>query len=231
VRSYLWYVRSRRYFRKRFRSLPIGDAFAEVYRTKAWGAAAGEQFYSGIGSNSKFAAVYAEWVNRFVAKRALHHIVDLGCGDFQVGRLLRRSSDVRYTGVDVVADLILHNRKHFQDAYTEFSCANILEDELPDGDVCLIRQVLQHLSNQQILKVMNACWRYRYVLITEDVYVGPKARPNLDQPAGWDTRVRDRSGVFLELPPFNLPVQTVLVVPVSGTNELRTALLDRSESF
>jgi hypothetical protein len=204
----------------------MGDAFSEIYSRKAWGAGTGEEFYSGAGSRGKFAEIYADWVNHFVVEKGLHHIVDLGCGDFGVGRLLKTSDSVRYTGLDVVADLIRHNQERFQNAHVEFRCANIVEDELPDGDLCLIRQVLQHLSNKQISKVVAACSRYRYILVTEDVWVGEKARPNLDKPAGWDTRIRERSGVYLDLPPFNLPARTVFEIPDSSTNALRTMLLE-----
>ena len=231
VRKDWWFVRTRRHFRGLFRSLPIGEAFAEIYRTKAWGSVDGEEFYSGPGSGPEFATAYAQWVNQFIAEQAVRHIVDLGCGDFRVGRLLNTSSDVRYTGTDVVADVVRYNREHFQNAYIEFQCANIIEDELPDGDLCLIRQVLQHLSNQQISRVVDACSRYRYVLITEGVYAGPRVRPNLDKPAGWDTRIHEQSGVFLDLPPFNLPVQTVLEIPDSRTGVLRTVLLEPNKSF
>ena len=224
-----WFVRTKRHFKGLFRSLPIGDAFAEIYRTQAWGSVPGEEFYSGPGSGPGFAPAYAQWVNRFVAERAIHHIVDLGCGDFRVGRLLKTSIDVRYTGIDVVADVVRYNQNHFQHAYVEFRCSNIIEDELPDGDLCLIRQVLQHLSNKQIYRVLDACSRYRYVLITEGVYAGAKVRPNLDKAAGWETRIHQKSGVFLHLPPFSLPVQTVLEIPGSSTSVLRTMLLEHDK--
>jgi Methyltransferase domain len=206
--------RTRRHFKALIGSAPIGDVFAEVYRTKAWGGSEGEAFNSGEGSEHRFAAAYAAWVNQFVIEQALHDIVDLGCGDFRVGRLLNTSREVGYTGIDVVADLIRSHQERFQNAYIEFRCANIIEDELPSGDLCLIRQVLQHLSNNQISRILNACSKYRYVLVTEDVFVGPKGRPNLDMPAGFETRGKDRSGVFLDLPPFNLPLRTVLKLKV-----------------
>ena len=231
LRDYWRYARARRHFKNLFREKPIGEAFAEIYRSKAWGGSPDENFNSGEGSGSRFGEVYARFVNQFVAEKNLHHIVDLGCGDYRVGRLLHTSSDVRYTGVDVVADLIRHHQEHFQSPYVDFRCANIIDDELPDGDFCLIRQVLQHLSNAQIAKVLaTARSKYRYLLITEGLYVGPKSRPNLDKPAGWDTREYDRSGVFLELPPFSLPVETVLEMPLADNSVLRTMLLERAHA-
>lgn len=166
-----------------------------------------------------------------MAENGIRHIVDLGCGDFRVGRLLKLSPAVRYTGIDVVPELIQFNQEHFRTASVDFRTANIIEDPLPNGGLCLIRQVLQHMSNQQIAKVIASCSRYRYVLITEDLYAGPDLRPNLENPGGWDTRTYEKSGVFLDLPPFNLPLRTVLEISGVGAvpTILRTALLERSK--
>jgi hypothetical protein len=59
-------------------------------------------------------------------------------------------------------------------------CADIIEDKLPEGDLCLIRQVLQHLSNRQISRVLANCTKFPYLVVTEDVYSGPRVRVNLD---------------------------------------------------
>jgi hypothetical protein len=222
-------MRTRRHFKALFRSAAIGDIFAEVYRIRAWGGRGDEAFNSGEGSEPRFAIAYASWANQFIIEHAIHHIVDLGCGDFRVGRLLNTSSDVGYTGIDVVPDLIRHNQERFGNPYTEFRCANIIEDELPNGGLCLIRQVLQHLSNNQISTILSACSKYRYVFITEEVCVGPKVRPNLDMPAGFETRTNEGSGVFLDLPPFNLPLRTVLEIKSSSNTILRSVLLENPE--
>jgi SAM-dependent methyltransferase len=72
--------------------------------------------------------------------------IDLGCGDFQVGQqLLPLCSS--YIGIDIVKVLIENNNNKFKDTKASFLCLNIIEDDLPTGDVCFVRQVLQHLSN------------------------------------------------------------------------------------
>lgn len=35
IRFQWWFIRKRRHFRKVFRSVPLGAAFGEIYRTKA----------------------------------------------------------------------------------------------------------------------------------------------------------------------------------------------------
>jgi hypothetical protein len=96
--------------RRHYGALPVAEAFEQIYRSKAWGEADGEAYCSGFGSASEFAAPYAEWVNRFVNERGIRTIVDLGCGDIRVGRLIcANSRTLQYVGLDVVPDLVAYN--------------------------------------------------------------------------------------------------------------------------
>ena len=98
----------------------------------------------------------------------------------------------------------------------EFVCFDITRDELPPGDLCLIRQVLQHLSNAEILAVLERTRGYPFVIVTEHLPpVCGVSRANLDKPHGADTRLLEGSGVFLEEEPFGQRiVETLLDVPV-----------------
>ena len=97
----------------------------------------------------------------------------------------------------------------------------------PDGDLCLIRQVLQHLSNKQISQVLANCGKFPYLVITEDVYNGPNVRPNLDIMHGPDNRLHRRSGVFLDRAPFSLRMQNVVEISCPEFNSvIRTCLIE-----
>ena len=71
------------------------------------------------------------------------------------------SGDFHYAGCDVVPSLIEHLNETYGGENIEFHCRNIVEDELPDGDLCLIRQVLQHLSNREIERILNNVKKYK----------------------------------------------------------------------
>jgi hypothetical protein len=130
-------------------------------------------------------------------------------------------------GVDVVPDLIAYNRSRFGGPQVEFRCANLIDDELPDGDLCMIRQVLQHLTNAEILSVLAKCAKYRDVLVTEEVFTKRGSRPNLEITHGPDNRASDKSGVFLHLPPFGFKTTTILEIPVPGDESvLRTVRVE-----
>jgi hypothetical protein len=213
--------------RQRYGRLSVAEAFTQTYRNKLWGNVNGEKFFSGRGSLDEFSAAYVEWVTKFVTERNIRTVVDLGCGDFRIGQQICATISVNYIGVDIVADLIAHNQSEYVTKNISFKCANIIEDELPNGELCLLRQVLQHLSNKQILSVLANCTKFPYLLVTEGVYNGRRMRPNLDIMHGPDSRLFKRSGVCLDLAPFNLKTRNVLEIPrLLDASVIRTCLIE-----
>lgn len=193
--------------------------FTEIYAEHKW-TPGSDTFDSGAGStDERITAAYVRTVQDWLASigSAQLRIVDLGCGDFRVGRQLVDSC-ASYVGVDIVKPLIEYNVEHFASPKVRFLHLNILEDPLPDGDVCFLRQVLQHLSNNQIKIVLQRVEKYRWVVVTEHHPSSADFRkPNLDKPHGADIRLFDGSGVFLDEPPFNVPRQRLnLLLEVEG---------------
>jgi hypothetical protein len=229
IRAHLIWSRTWARIRQQYGHLSVAEAFTQTYRNKLWGGMEGDEFFSGFGSLDKFAAPYVEWLTRFIAERDIQTIVDLGCGDFRIGQKICSDISVNYIGVDIVSDLIAFNQHRYGTATASFRCANIIEDELPEGDLCLIRQVLQHLSNAQISRVLANCRKFPYLLVTEDVYCGRRMRPNLDIMHGPDNRLHKRSGVFLDRAPFSLQTQSVFEIPCPETSSvIRTCLIGDS---
>lgn len=187
----------------KFADKSVSETFTEIYKKNIWGGKTGE-FFSGEGSRGKYADVYAENIKKFIAENRIERVVDLGCGDFQVASKFV-TEDFHYTGCDVVPDLIEHLNETYGSETVNFKCLNIVEDELPDGDLCLIRQVLQHLSNAEIKRILESCEKYKYLVITEH-YPNSSVDliPNLDIPHGPDVRLHFNSAVVLDKPPFNL---------------------------
>jgi Methyltransferase domain len=218
--------------RQQYGQLSVAEAFTQTYRNKLWGGIEGNKFFSGRGSLDKFATPYVEWLTKFISERNIRTVVDLGCGDFRIGQRICSAISVNYVGVDIVPDLITHNQSQFESTSVSFKCANIIEDEPPDGELCLIRQVLQHLSNSQISSVLTNCNKFSYLLVTEDIHIGRKMRPNLDMMHGPDNRVFKHSGVFLDRAPFNLQTQNVLEIPYpKSASVIRTCLIEGEDKL
>jgi SAM-dependent methyltransferase len=216
--------------RRRNRGRDVADIFAEIYQSNRWGGERGT-FNSGAGSTDEHARQYALTVNRFVASHSVRRVVDLGCGDFRVGALLQTGID--YVGVDVVDSLVANNTRLYGNEHVRFERRDIISDPLPEGDLCLIRQVLQHLSNDQISRILANTLKYRYVLITEHYPAERALRgKNKDKPCGEDVRIYDGSGVYLDAPPFSRSGTTLLLDVDAGTHlmhageRLKTYLLE-----
>jgi 2-polyprenyl-3-methyl-5-hydroxy-6-metoxy-1,4-benzoquinol methylase len=208
-----------------YKRLSVREAFSDIYRTRAWGTNEDRPFCSGDGSiREQAVGPYCTMIRDFIAANNIRRVVDLGCGDFAVGSRFVGPA-VHYLGIDVVPDLIHYNQQHFGAPGVEFQCINIIDNMLPQGDLCLVRQVFQHLSNAQILKTLKSLRRYRYVIVTEHVYAGTGLRRNRDKPQGPGTRVPRRSGVFLESPPFNCLAKVVLEVRLAENQVLRSVVL------
>jgi hypothetical protein len=137
-------------------------------------------------------------------------VVDLGCRDFRVGSRIA-SPAVDYIGVNIVDPLIQANQARFGSDHIQFRCLDIIADPLPTGDLCLVREVLQHLSNRQIATILSKLKQFKWVIVTECLPGPPNSfKPNVDKPHGNDTRALCNSGVVLSAPPFNIPHVTLL---------------------
>jgi 2-polyprenyl-3-methyl-5-hydroxy-6-metoxy-1,4-benzoquinol methylase len=202
-------------------ALSAEEIFTDIYAKEVWGKSADGSFASGSGSSGSAAEQYVTFVADFIKSRSIASIVDVGCGDFRVGFSLMESLyglQVKYHGIDVVKYLVDYNNDTFSDNYTKFSTINAITHDLPDGDICLIRQVLQHLSNKDIIDILTKTAKYSSVIIAEH-HPDPEllTTHNADKVRGADTRIVDGSGIFIEREPFNFESRMVLRIPFSST--------------
>ena len=82
-----------------------------------------------------------------------------------------------------------------------FTCLDIAKDSLPDADCVIIRQVLQHLSNQEVKQVLDKLHQYQYIILTEHIPIG-EFIPNKDIISGQGIRLKKKSGLVVTETPF-----------------------------
>ncbi|XAY06159.1 methyltransferase [Paraconexibacter sp. AEG42_29] len=185
--------------------MSTSEVFQSIYAEGLWDDDAGGEITSGRGSRE--AAIvdpYVSAVREFVATLGdPPDVVDLGCGDFNVGARVRDTCGA-YVACDVAPIVIERNRERFADLSVDFRVLDMIEEPLPAGDVVFIRQVLQHLSNAQIGTILPKLAQYDWAVITEHVPGDPDFVPNRDISPGPAIRTAVRSGVVLEAPPFSL---------------------------
>ena len=186
---------------------PTKAVMNQIYDLKLWG---GKEFdfYSGEGSHHpKIIKPYLEQLISFLKSHNNNLIIcDLGCGDFNIGKHLIKHSK-KYIAIDIADDLINRNKNLFREKNLEFECLDISKDNLPPADCIILRQVLQHLSNAEIKRIVEKLADYKYVILTEHLPLGPFT-PNKDIISGQGNRIKLSSGVNLIKPPFNFKYKT-----------------------
>jgi hypothetical protein len=206
------------------------EIFANVYQNKLWGEASTENespFYSGPGSSDpQIVGPYVETVKTFFGRLPTKKkAVDLGCGDFHVGSRILDSFD-SYTACDVVPELVHFNQRYWRHLQVEFLVVDLVKDDIPAGDVLIVRQVLQHLSNDDILEFTRSIPPgFSYLLLTEHLPSKNDFLANLDKVSGNDIRLGSGSGVVLTEPPFEMNFKsetTLLSLPQFGGSIVTT---------
>ena len=120
---------------------------------------------SGPGSDSFHTIEYRSFVSKFVRLNNILRITDVGCGDWQFSRFIDfGSSD--YIGYDVVDSVIKTNNER----YASRIMFSMMPDNLGDirgGDLLLMKDVLQHLSDTDIYKFRDEVFpKFKFCLIT-----------------------------------------------------------------
>lgn len=143
------------------------EAFEKIYACHTWGG----NSRSGPGSDPAATKEYVSFVNKYLARHPEYRsIVEFGCGDWATTQMIDMGSERDYTGYDIVKDVIDANSDKHQSQNIRFYCSDFLSDETKVGDLLLIKDVLQHLSNKAIQHFLELQLpRFRAALITNDV--------------------------------------------------------------
>lgn len=201
-----------------FAGLSNGEIFSSTYRNFLWGRKKHDfNFYSGDGSHDpRIVDDYVCKVSDFLSQITPKPIVvDIGCGDFHIGHQLSAYSK-HYIACDVVPELIKSNENRYEINNVSFKVLDACLEELPKGEVVILRQVLQHLSNHDIQKILEKIQgNFRYLVFTDHHPLNIEWIPNLDKQTGPNIRNEISSGLDLTENPFNLrPVSSDLVSEV-----------------
>jgi len=180
------------------------DLFGEIYREKIWGGSEMD-FFSGAGSHyPEVVEAYVQCVREFLASlgRPLT-VIDIGCGDFNIGNRLTDLA-ATYIACDVVEALIERNRQLFVRNNLKFLRLDAVADPLPQSDVVIVKQVFQHLRNDQIMAILRKMTPFKVWIICEHLPSTQDFTPNIDKLAGPDNRLPRNSGIVVTAPPFNV---------------------------
>jgi hypothetical protein len=173
--------------------LSTTETFRHIYDSNHW---ASNTSVSGTGSNEAQTAEIIKQIPILMGDLGAESLVDIPCGDFSWLRKLDLDLFL-YVGGDILSELVEKNITHFQSQKKHFIHINLIEDDLPTGDLLLCRDCLVHFSIADIHRTLANIKRssIKYWLTTTFA----ECEQNTDITTG-DWRV-----INLQKPPFNLP--------------------------
>ena len=171
--------------------------FTEIYKNCIWNNNNPNIPLSGPGSSLENTRKTTILLEEFIYKNNCKSILDLGCGDLTWMSKTKFFLDdnIKYTGVDVVDSLIdTHNTNY---PNKTFLCKDITEfSDFNKVSIILIRDVIFHLKNYEILKILNNIKnRFDFVCITSCLN-----SKNNDKFNRWKFSEKN-----IHLNPFNIP--------------------------
>jgi SAM-dependent methyltransferase len=148
----------------------IEKVFNAIYDNNHWGY--NNQKYeitSGYGSSEEATINYRNFLKQIIAENNIKSIIDIGCGMWEFDH--NEFDEKTYIGIDCVKRIVEFNKQRYGSEKKIFICADILDDKnsIPQIDLCIIKDVLQHLSNDNIIKLINKIKpKANYILLVND---------------------------------------------------------------
>ncbi len=184
------------------------EIFTHIYDVGLWGKDQNGKGTSGGGSSFESAVEYIVFLNKFIKANDIKSIVEIGCGDWEVMSHVDLSN-VNYMGFDVVKSVIDGLIEKYSSSNVRFAFADCINDSLPKADLLLCKDVLIHLTNKDVFKIIKKFKDYKHVLVTTDVEASNLTSCNRDIALG------DWREVDLSAPPFNQAGKKILIYPAT----------------
>jgi SAM-dependent methyltransferase len=144
------------------------SVFENIYEKSLWNNGDANVPLSGPGSSLENTKEYSTRLTKFIYDNECKSVLDLGCGDLTWIPQTQFFNDngIKYTGVDVVESLIVSHRTKFPEKH--FLCKDITSyRDIDDVDIIIIRDVIFHLTNDEILSIFdNIKNKFQFIIIT-----------------------------------------------------------------
>lgn len=143
--------------------LSVPNEFDQIYAAGGW-----DGMGSGPGSTEKFTRGYRQMLQRFMRKRQIKSVLDIGCGEFGFMSLLDWTG-IQYTGIDCVESVIAQNKAEQDPARFNFMCKAFQVAHWSYSELVIVKDVLHHVPTDVSDWLIRMAMIYPYVLWTVDV--------------------------------------------------------------
>lgn len=127
------------------------QVFTNYYQKNSW---QGKESVSGPGSDYEQTKFLIPELEILIRDLNIESMLDAPCGDFNWMKRVNLGN-VKYKGVDIVDDLINKNSKLYKDKNIRFSVLDIVNDDIPQVDLIMVRDCFVHLPIEDIMKSIN----------------------------------------------------------------------------
>jgi len=147
------------------------EKFSLIFKKNLW---SDSESVSGSGSNVLATESIRRELPRLIKNYQIHNILDIPCGDFNWMKFVLHDVndlDVKYTGVDIVSEIVDLNNNKYSNNKIEFLVADVCKDTFQNTDLLLVRDLLIHFSYKDIdsfLKNISKI-KYKYLLINTHI--------------------------------------------------------------
>lgn len=166
------------------------EKFSEIYKYNLWSS---EESGSGQGSEIGYTQPLRKWLIEIIKELDIKTLVDAPCGDFNWMKLVMKEVSTSYIGIDIVDEVIEKNKSSYNLENVDFRIANICEDELPKGDIIMVRDFLFHLSYNDINNFLINLSKTDYKYLLTSTHIVNQNYKNMNIQTG-DFRVIDLFG-------------------------------------
>jgi hypothetical protein len=128
------------------------SAFTQIFDENRW--LSGET-RSGRGSTLDYTKTMRKGLEECLRKLSVRIFLDAPCGDFNWMQNVTLPDTAIYIGGDIVKPLTAELQRLYGCAKRSFHDIDIVESPLPKADLWLCRDVLFHLPNEDIVKVLR----------------------------------------------------------------------------
>ena len=167
----------------------------------------------GTGSLLKNTVNVRQQLPKIIKEFSIKSMLDAPCGDFSWMSTLDINTIVDYTGGDIVSKMVAENKSN--NPNYNFIHIDVVNSDLPDVDLLFTRDLLIHLSNDDILKLIKniANSNVKYWLVS-----------NYTNTVNSDVSTGHHRPVNLKSNPFNFPKPLLIFDDSAGHVERHMAL-------
>ena len=127
------------------------NIFSDIYDNHGFGSL---ESRSGPGSTLEETKNLREKIKSIVKDKNIKSVVDIPCGDFNWMKEIVFNFD-SYIGGDIVEKAIEENNKRYSNSSIKFISFDIVNDDIPQGDLLIVRDIIGHFPIEDGIKIMN----------------------------------------------------------------------------